>query len=80
MSHLLHPPLLDEAGLASALAWYVDGFAERSKIKVEFDYDQPLAGCLSKWRPRSSGSFRNPHQRASSFRQFFCRYSHRRNG
>jgi PAS domain S-box-containing protein len=42
MSHLLHPPLLDEAGLASALAWYVDGFAERSKIKVEFDYDHKL--------------------------------------
>jgi len=32
ISHLLHPPLLDEVGLASALRWYVDGFAERSKI------------------------------------------------
>jgi signal transduction histidine kinase len=32
---LLHPPLLDAAGLASALHWYVDGFSERSKIKVE---------------------------------------------
>jgi PAS domain S-box-containing protein len=42
MSHLLHPPLLDEAGLQSALAWYVDGFAERSKIKVEFDYDRSI--------------------------------------
>ena len=31
MSHLLHPPLLDEVGLESALRWYVDGFAERSK-------------------------------------------------
>jgi signal transduction histidine kinase len=37
ISHLLHPPLLDEAGLASALRWYVDGFAERSKIKVDLD-------------------------------------------
>ncbi len=45
MSHLLHPPLLDEAGLASALAWYVDGFAERSKIKVKFDFD-PAVGRL----------------------------------
>jgi signal transduction histidine kinase len=35
ISHLLHPPLLDAAGLASALRWYVDGFSERSKIKVE---------------------------------------------
>jgi signal transduction histidine kinase len=37
ISHLLHPPLLDEAGLASALRWYVGGFAERSKIKVDLD-------------------------------------------
>jgi signal transduction histidine kinase len=35
ISHLLHPPLLDAAGLASALRWYVDGFSERSKIKVD---------------------------------------------
>src|ERR1700722_11671188 len=33
ISHLLHPPLLDEAGLSSALRWYIEGFAERSKIK-----------------------------------------------
>jgi signal transduction histidine kinase len=37
ISHLLHPPLLDEAGLASALRWYVDGFAQRSKIEVDLD-------------------------------------------
>ncbi|GAC1505677.1 MAG: hypothetical protein NVS1B11_03840 [Terriglobales bacterium] len=37
ISHLLHPPLLDEAGLASALSWYVRGFSERSKIKVSMD-------------------------------------------
>jgi two-component system NarL family sensor kinase len=35
ISHLLHPPLLDAAGLASALRWYVDGFSERSKVKVD---------------------------------------------
>ncbi|HXM11289.1 MAG TPA: DUF4118 domain-containing protein [Terriglobales bacterium] len=35
MSHLLHPPLLDEVGLPSALRWYVDGFSERSKIAVD---------------------------------------------
>jgi len=35
MSHLLHPPLLDEAGLKSALRWYVEGFAERSGIQVD---------------------------------------------
>lgn len=37
ISYLLHPPLLDEAGLSSALRWYVDGFAERSKIKVALE-------------------------------------------
>jgi PAS domain S-box-containing protein len=46
MSHLLHPPLLDEAGLESALGWYVEGFADRSKIEVEFDYDHAV-GRLS---------------------------------
>jgi len=34
LSYLLHPPLLDEAGLVSALKWYIDGFTRRSDIKV----------------------------------------------
>lgn len=37
LSYLLHPPLLDEMGLALALAMYSDGFAERSGIRVELD-------------------------------------------
>jgi signal transduction histidine kinase len=37
VSYLLHPPLLDEAGLASALRWYAQGFSERSNIQVELD-------------------------------------------
>ncbi len=37
LSHLLHPPLLEEAGLASALSWYVEGFSERSQIAVQMD-------------------------------------------
>jgi two-component system NarL family sensor kinase len=37
MSHLLHPPLLEEVGLASAIPWYTGGFAERSGVKVELD-------------------------------------------
>src|SRR5205823_6990293 len=37
LSHLLHPPFLEEAGLLSALRWYVEGFAERSGIAVAFD-------------------------------------------
>jgi signal transduction histidine kinase len=34
VSYLLHPPMLDEIGLPTALRWYADGFAERSKIKL----------------------------------------------
>jgi len=34
MSYLLHPPMLDEAGLGYALRWYVDGFVERAGIEV----------------------------------------------
>ena len=37
MSHLLHPPLLDEAGLNSASRWFVEGFAKRSGIEVNLD-------------------------------------------
>jgi len=37
MSYLLHPPLLDEMGLAPALRWYVEGFAERSRIAVDLE-------------------------------------------
>ena len=36
-SYLLHPPLLDETGLFSALNWYVQGVAERSGITIELD-------------------------------------------
>jgi signal transduction histidine kinase len=46
ISYLLHPPLLDEMGLASALALYVDGFAERSGMWVDLDISKPF-GRLS---------------------------------
>jgi len=36
-SYLLHPPLLDESGLASALTLYVDGLAERSHVAITLD-------------------------------------------
>jgi signal transduction histidine kinase len=35
LSYLLHPPLLDEMGLASALRWFASGFSERSGIDVD---------------------------------------------
>lgn len=34
LSHLLHPPLLDEVGLQSALRWYLDGLTQRSQIQM----------------------------------------------
>ncbi|HEY2461613.1 MAG TPA: response regulator [Candidatus Acidoferrum sp.] len=35
LSYLLHPPLLDECGLASAIRWYAEGFEKRSGIQLE---------------------------------------------
>jgi signal transduction histidine kinase len=46
-SYLLHPPLLDEAGFASAAQWFVEGFAKRSNIEVQCDIRKP-AERLSK--------------------------------
>ena len=37
MSHLLHPPLLDEVGLLSALSWYVEGLSKRSGIQTSLE-------------------------------------------
>ena len=36
-AYLLHPPLLDEVGLSSAVRWYAEGFANRSGIHVAMD-------------------------------------------
>jgi PAS domain S-box-containing protein len=37
-SYLLHPPLLDEAGLRAALHWYVDGLMQRSKLQISITF------------------------------------------
>ena len=42
ISHLLHPPLLEELGLASAAHWYVEGFAARSGIQVDVEIPKHL--------------------------------------
>ena len=55
ISHLLHPPLLDEAGFSSAAKWYLDGFAQRSGIAVKADLPNDL-GRLPK--PVELGLFR----------------------
>jgi PAS domain S-box-containing protein len=42
LSYLLHPPLLDQVGLKTALEWFVDGFSKRSGIDVELLIPQEL--------------------------------------
>lgn len=42
MSYLLHPPLLEETGIAEALAWYIDGFNQRSGIEMKLRLETEL--------------------------------------
>lgn len=42
LSYLLHPPMLDELGLAPALHWYAEGFTKRSNIKVDLSIPRSL--------------------------------------
>ena len=60
LSHLLHPPLLDEVGLLSALRWYLDGLTQRSGIETELDTraHSIFPGSRSIWKPQCSGLFR----------------------
>jgi PAS domain S-box-containing protein len=46
LSCLLHPPLLDEVGFASAARWYTDEFAKRSGIKVKLDLPEGVDSRL----------------------------------
>ncbi|HZC86720.1 MAG TPA: response regulator [Steroidobacteraceae bacterium] len=41
-SYLLHPPLLDDAGLSGALRWYVTGLSKRSGIAITLELDECL--------------------------------------
>jgi PAS domain S-box-containing protein len=40
ISYLLYPPMLEEMGLKSAVAWYLDGFSQRSGIKTNFQINE----------------------------------------
>jgi two-component system, NarL family, sensor kinase len=40
MSYLLHPPLLEEAGLADAIEWYTQGLTERSGLQISLTVSQ----------------------------------------
>ena len=69
ISYLLHPPLLDELGLGSALRWYAEGFEKRSGIKVHLELDNPnppSSGDGSDAVPRGAGE---PHQRSPPLRK-----------
>jgi len=46
LSYLLHPPLLDESGLGSAVRWYAEGFQKRSGIRLNVNISADL-GRLS---------------------------------
>ncbi len=46
LSYLLHPPLLDESGLGSAIRWYAEGFQKRSGIQLTVNISPDL-GRLS---------------------------------
>jgi PAS domain S-box-containing protein len=48
ISYLLHPPLLDEAGLRPALHWYVDGLTKRSNIEIALSLKPQTFPRLSK--------------------------------
>lgn len=43
LSYLLHPPMIDDVGLASAARWLVDGIAQRSEIQVSLDAPRDMA-------------------------------------
>ena len=43
LAYLLHPPLLDEVGLGSALRWFVDGYTQRTGIDVDLETPPELA-------------------------------------
>jgi signal transduction histidine kinase len=55
ISHLLHPPLLDEAGLSSAARWYVEGFSQRSGIEIKINFPEDVTSLP---KPVALGLFR----------------------
>jgi PAS domain S-box-containing protein len=48
LSYLLHPPLLDETGLRSALDWYIEGLAKRSGIQISLTIKPPIFPRLTR--------------------------------
>ena len=42
LSYVLHPPMLDEVGLTSALKWFADGLERRSDIHIELEAEEEM--------------------------------------
>ena len=63
ISHLLHPPLLDEVGLVSALRWYLEGLSERSGIEIQLEIEPPR----SQPAPSGTGNRDLSHHPGSSY-------------
>jgi PAS domain S-box-containing protein len=70
MSYLLHPPLLEECGLASAIEYYVQGLMERSNLKIELciskDVERlPIESAMTLFRIMQEG-LTNVHRHSGS--------------
>jgi PAS domain S-box-containing protein len=74
VSYLLHPPMLDEIGLPTALRWYADGFAERSKIKVAVEVPGDFPRLIQDYELSlfriAQESLTNIHRHSGSFTAF----------
>lgn len=45
LSYVLHPPLLDDTGLASALQWFIEGFSKRTGIQISLEVPDDFPRC-----------------------------------
>jgi two-component system, NarL family, sensor kinase len=77
LSYLLHPPLLDECGLAVALAAYAEGFSRRSSLACELDLDKatpdmiPSAFGVALFRVAQE-AFTNVHRHSGARQMRVC--------
>ena len=70
ISHLLHPPLLDETGFASAARWYVEGFRETQRHTDQSRYARRTGpACAVARASVVPGPAGEPYQRSPSFQE-----------
>ena len=70
IAYLLYPPMLEELGLNSAISWYLEGFSDRSEVKITFeaqpDFERlPLPAELALFRVLQE-SLTNVHRHSGS--------------